>query len=405
MTSTSPARPNSLTTPEGAREADPRGGCAGARDGHLRRSAEFLEFAQAAGGFGVYDLDLASGGISGTPLYFELIGLRNRDQWVSREEWVATIHPEDLEADVVELGAAIDLGSSYQSEYRALLVSGEMRWLASRGEVIRDADGNPARIVGTLSDITQRKQLEEKLRYATESLDIAQAAAGLATFDFNIALNSHVCSANFCSLLGLPPSTPLDDLNRLLARVHPDDAARSRSAPLETTPEDPSYRCQYRVMLDGGGHRWIGEKATVTRDKSGKVARITGAIVDISDLKRAEAALDSAEARLERAVRGTQDGLWEIDMVTDTLWFGPHFEEMLGYSFGELSESRERYRAMIHPEDREMVRAIVQNHLEHGAIYDVEYRAQHKAGHYEWLPSRAQSERPADGRALRVAGS
>ncbi|HEY4444438.1 MAG TPA: PAS domain-containing protein [Steroidobacteraceae bacterium] len=371
----------------------------------MRRSAEYLEFAQAAGGFGVFDLDLVSGGITGTPLFFDLIGLPRRDETLTREEWVATIHPEDLEAVVVELGAAIDLGTQYQSEYRTLNLNGEVHWLASRGQIVNDADGRPARVVGTLSDITARKQLEEKLRYATDSLNIAQAAAGVATFDFNFARNTRMCSDNFHPLLGIPPSTRLGDLDSLLERVHPDDVARCRSAPLETTPEDPTYRCQYRVMLDGGGQRWIGEKATVTRGKSGEVVRITGAIVDISDLKRAEAALDSAEARLERAVRGTQDGLWEIDLVTDTLWFGPHFEELLGYGVGELTESRELYRAMIHPEDREMVNAIVRNHLEHGAIYDLEYRVRHKAGHFEWLRSRAQAERAPDGTPLRVAGS
>jgi PAS domain S-box-containing protein len=371
----------------------------------MRKSADFLDFAVAAGGFGVFDLDLVSGNIGGTPLFFDLIGLRRRDETLTREEWVATIHPEDLEAVAMELGAAIDSGTKYQAEYRALMANGEIRWLAGSGEIVNDAEGRPARVVGTISDITARKQLEEKLRYATASLNIAQGAAGVATFDFNFDRNSRICSDNFHHLLGIPPSTRLDDLNLLLSRVHPDDVELSRSKPLETTPDDPTYRCQYRVVLDDGSQRWIGEKATVTHDKSGRVVRVTGAIVDISDLKRAEAALDSAEARLERAVLGTQDGLWEIDLVTDTLWFGPHFEEMLGYGVGELSESRERYRAMIHPEDREMVRAIVQNHLEHGAIYDVEYRAQHKAGHYEWLRSRAQSERAADGTALRVAGS
>ena len=50
---------------------------------------------------------------------------------------------------------------------------------------------------------------------------------------------------------------------------------------------------------DGGGERWIGEKATVSRGRSGEVARITGAIIDISDLKRTEAALDSIEGRYE----------------------------------------------------------------------------------------------------------
>jgi two-component system, sensor histidine kinase and response regulator len=366
---------------------------------------EILEFAQIAGGFGVFDVNLATGDISGTALFFELIGLPSRDLTLKRDEWVATIHPEDLESVVLTLGAAIDTGTRYECEYRALLSNGDVRWLANRGQVLNDAEGRPARTIGTISDITERKQLEEKLRCATESLNIAQTAAGLATFDFNFGRNTRICSDNFHTLLGIPPSTKLDDLNLLLTRVHRDDVVRARGAPLDTTAEEPSYRCEYRVTLDGGEERWIGEKATVSRGPSGEIVRIAGAIVDISDLKRTEAALDSAEARLERAIRGTQDGLWEIDLVTDTVWFGPHFEEMLGYAVGELSESRERYRTMIHPEDREMVRAIVQNHLEHGAVYDVEYRAQHKAGHYEWLRSRAQSERAADGTPLRVAGS
>src|SRR5260370_1398587 len=89
----------------------------------MRRSAEFLEFAQAAGGFGVFDLDLVTGGISGTPLFFDLIGLAHGDETLTREEWVATIHPEDLEAVVVELGAAIDSRIPYQSEYRTLTLT------------------------------------------------------------------------------------------------------------------------------------------------------------------------------------------------------------------------------------------------------------------------------------------
>src|SRR5882724_9667622 len=86
----------------------------------MRRSADFLEFAAAAGGFGVFDLDLGTSAIRGTPLFFDLIGLGTGGETLTREEWVATIHPEDLEAVVVELGAAIDLRSPYQSEYRAL---------------------------------------------------------------------------------------------------------------------------------------------------------------------------------------------------------------------------------------------------------------------------------------------
>jgi two-component system sensor histidine kinase/response regulator len=371
----------------------------------MRPTSDFLEFAQAAGGFGIFDLDLANGDISGTPLFFDLIGLPPGRGVLTREEWVAAIHPDDLEPVVLELGAAIDSSVRHQSEYRILTLAGDIRWLASRGEVVKDTAGQAARIVGTISDITERKQLEEKLRDATESLNIAQAAAGLATFDFNLGHNTRICSANFRSLLGIPASTPLDDLNLTVCRVHPDDVARRRAAPLETTPEDPSYRCEYRVLLDDGAERWIGEKATVTRAKSGEVTRITGAVVDISDLKRTEAALDSTQSRLERAVRGTQDGLWEIDLLTDAPWFGLRFEEMLGYTVGDLSASREVFQALMHPDDSDKVRQTLENHLQHHATYDVEFRARHKDGHYEWLRSRAQAERAPDGTPLRLAGS
>ncbi len=276
-----------------------------------RRSSDFLESAQAAGGFGVFDLDLLTGDITGTPFFFELIGQFGRGP-LTREQWVGTIHPEDLEAVVLALGAAIDLGTKYQCEYRTLLLSGKARWLASRGEVLKGPDGQPARAIGTITDVTERKELEEKLGYATESLNIAQAAAGLATFDFNFRRNSRICSDNFHMLLGIPPSTKLDDLSLLLSRVHPDDAARSRSAPLETTPDEPSYRCEYRVMLDGGGERWIAEKATVSWGPSGEMTRITGAIVDISDRKRAEQATLDAKLGAEAANRAKSNFLANV---------------------------------------------------------------------------------------------
>ena len=69
-------------------------------DTAVRRSAEFLEFAQAAGGFGVFELNLVTGNIKGTSLFFELIGLECRDMSLTREEWLASIHPEDLEGVV-----------------------------------------------------------------------------------------------------------------------------------------------------------------------------------------------------------------------------------------------------------------------------------------------------------------
>jgi two-component system, sensor histidine kinase and response regulator len=373
-------------------------------EGSWRRSTEFLEFAQAAGGFGVFELNLVTGDIKGTSLFFELIGLECRDLCLTREEWLASVHPDDLENVVHALSDAVASGSGYETEYRTLTAAGEVRWLAGRGQVLLGGEGYDSRAIGTITDITERKQLEDRLHYATESLNIAQTAAGVATFDFDFRRNSRICSDNFRELLDIPPETPLDDLNRALARVHPDDFAHVRSAPLETTTADPYYRCEYRVLLEDG-ERWIGEKAKVSRGPSGEVERIIGAIVDISDLKRTKAELGSVEIRLERALRGTQDGLWEIDLLTNVSWYGLRFGELLGYSVEELGSSHEQFITLIHPLDRDRLAVSLQNHLEHHAVYDLEFRVRHKAGHYEWMRARGQAERAADGTPLRLAGA
>ncbi len=375
------------------------------RETQLRRSSEFLEFAQAAGGFGVFHLDLVSAQMSGTPLFFELSGLENRRAPFTREQWLATIHPEDFELMVHTLNAAIRDGVKFESEYRSLRLAGEPRWLACRGQILNDAEGFPARAIGTVTDVTDRKRLEETLRYATHSLNLAQAVAGIATMDLDFRRKSWITSDNFQQLLGISASAPLDNLQGLLAAVHPDDRERIRRIPFETTAENPSFRCEFRVLLPDGGECWIAETASVLLGGAGEILRLTGSLVDITHLKRAEAALDSVEKRLARTMRATRDGVWEVDVQSTQTWMGPRFEELLGYELGELGHSRDRFRELIHPDERDATLKTVENHLAHDTPFDIEVRMRHKAGHYEWMRLRAQAEHNAAGEPTWLAGS
>jgi PAS domain S-box-containing protein len=371
----------------------------------LRRSSEFLEFAQAAGGFGVFDLDLVTDRIFATPLFFELLGLAGGHALFRRDEWMATVHREDVDGLVSTLSAAVDAGGGFQCEYRSVPVNFNVRWLALRGRVAADAAGIPARAIGTITDITERKQLEESLRYVTESLSVAQTVAGVATMDLDLGRKKCVASKNFQAILGVPDSTRLDDIEGLIAAVHPDDLDMVRRAPFETSAEDRSYRCEYRVILPDGAERWIAQTATVQHDFNDKLSRITGSLVDVTHLKRAEAAVDSLEKRLARTMRATRDGVWELDISNNQMWFGPQFEELLGYGSGELQQSRERFLELMHPADRPAAGNLIDNHLSHGAPFDLEIRVQHRRGNYEWVRLRAQADFSATGQHVWVAGS
>jgi len=262
------------------------------------------------------------------------------------------------------------------------------------------------RLIGTVTDITDRKDLEARLRATSDSLRIAQAAADVATFDLDLRAERGFATDNFFDMLCIPRDTRLDRLGAVLDRVHPDHVDELRRAPYETTPEQPSYRCEYRVLpRDGGGVRWLCEKATVSHDREGRIVRVVGAIVDITELKTTEAVLNHTERRLERAVRSTQDGLWDLDLLTEAAWYGPRFEALLGFEYGELTASQQGIDAIVHPDDRERRAANSRNHLEHNTPYDVELRLRHKQGHYEWVRSRGQAERDANGKPIWIAGS
>jgi PAS domain S-box-containing protein len=375
------------------------------RETQLKRTSEFLRFVQYVGGFGIFELDLGSAEIDATPLFFELIGVEPLGPPFTRHDWLATIHPEDFESVIHALSGALEGGATFEAQYRTLLQDGSVRWLATRGEISNDAAGVPVRLIGTVADITERQHLEASLRQKTESLTIAQTAAGVATLDLNFRRRSWIASDNLHEMLAIPPTTQLNDLNGRLASVHPEDLERVRRAPFETDAAHPCYACEYRVRLPDGGERWIAEKADVAHGPGGEILRITGALIDVTDRKRTEAALTSTEKRLARTMLGTRDGVWELDLATDTLWFGPHFEELLGLQVGELAHSRERLWALVHPEDTERAKQVLADHLTLGTVCDAEVRIRHKAGHYEWMRFRAQGERDAAGRPTWLAGS
>jgi two-component system, sensor histidine kinase and response regulator len=375
------------------------------RESELHRSSEFLRFAQCAGGFGIFDLDLAGAEITATPLFHEIIGIPCYGLSFTRHDWLATVHPEDYEPLVHALGEAIGTGLNFHAEYRSLRENGSVRWIQTRGEIARGADGEPARLIGTVTDVTGRKQLEESLRRKTESLTIAQTVAGVATMDLHFKRRSWICSDNFHELLGLSPTLQLNDLNGRLMCVHPDDVERVRRAPFETTPEQPAYRCEYRLRLPDGTERWVAEKAKVEHGRGGELLRIMGALSDVTELKRTEAALTSTEKRLARTMLGTRDGVWELEVQKDKIWFGPRFEELLGYVSGELEHSRERFEALIHADDLDTAHNALSKQLASDTVLDVEVRARHKQGHYEWVRLRGQVERDEMQLPFWIAGS
>ncbi|MEN8177002.1 MAG: diguanylate cyclase [Pseudomonadota bacterium] len=81
------------------------------------------------------------------------------------EDFLAAIYPEDIEDVLTAIDNAIEGGELFDLEFRIMQTNGTVRWISTQGEVINDSTGAPEKMVGTSMDITDRKRLEEKLKF------------------------------------------------------------------------------------------------------------------------------------------------------------------------------------------------------------------------------------------------
>lgn len=178
----------------------------------LRALEQRWGLALESAGFGVWDLDVPAHRVHYSPQWKAMLGYGNEDMPDSTADWRARVHPEDRPGMLHALGAHLrGEAPAYQHEFRLRSADGQWRWVLSRGRVVeRDAAGQPLRAVGTLTDLTDRREAAA-LRLARDRAEAeSQAQAEFLSrmsHEFRTPLNAIL---GFAQLLrqagpGLPP--------------------------------------------------------------------------------------------------------------------------------------------------------------------------------------------------------
>jgi len=145
---------------------------------------------------------------------------------------------------------------------------------------------------------------------------------------------------------------------------------------------------------------------TPVRNKWGRIHRLAGISRDITTLKEAEAALRESEARLNHALEGTQQGLWDWDLATGTMYRSPRWFSLMGRDPATIGPTLDAGLALIHPDDRSQTEAALNAHLE-GRLprFQAEYRLRTGSGEWMWVYDAGMVVAWDDrGRPARMAG-
>lgn len=116
-------------------------------------------------------------------------------------------------------------------------------------------------------------------------------------------------------------------------------------------------------------------------------------------------ALKESENRYRLAIEGTQDGLWDLNLVTNVAFISNNYEKMLGYDPGELPRSGDAWSSLLHPDDIEPAMKSLRKYLsKETEYYESTFRMKAKDGTYRWVVGRGKAEYDDHGKPIRIIG-
>jgi len=287
----------------------------------LRRAELNLSEAQRLSGTGSFRWVVQTGEIELSDEACRIFGYEPKTR-PSLESYYDRIHPEDRESMRRHVEKLIEDRQEWQIERRLLLPDGTLKHVRIMAHSSKVEDGTTTELIGAVMDVTATKRAEqaEALALANERLELAMRGSRVGIFDFDVRGGSMheapLYQVNIWESLGYSPepSNAAGDGSRYHPdRWHPDD----RSHVFETMDaivrgEADDFDMESRLYHRDGSVWWRINRGVAVRDDAGKVVRIIGTSVDISDRKELEEELRRSVATAEAANRAKDDFLANV---------------------------------------------------------------------------------------------
>src|SRR5215471_2228880 len=248
-----------------------------------------LDFAGKISGIGLFTYDHATRKLQFSPGLAVIYGLPEESVEISRENWRARVHPDDLpRLDAIGYRALANKETELVLEFR-ILRDGEVRWIESRVLISYNEVGRAVRRIGAQVDVTERKRAEDALAERNAQLALAGRAAQVGVYTYDVNKGAMLISEGYAAIHGLPGGTTETSYSEWRARVHPEDLDRAEA------PRDQAFadrqkedKAEYRIVLPTGEVRWIERRGSISYGEDGRPEREIGANIDVTERKRAE---------------------------------------------------------------------------------------------------------------------
>ncbi len=348
----------------------------------INAGEERLELVLGGTADAVWDWDLRNNRVFFSQGFREMLGYESEKIFRENFFFQTALHPDDRGRVMKAQDAHLLHRTPFGEDYRLRCRDGSYRWLRGRGQALWDEQGHAYRYAGSITDLTREKLAEAAQRESEQRLYYAVRGSSDGIWDWDRVRDYYYISPRFKELLGYRDDEMPNLRSSFLDALHPDDRRLVEEAVRTHFALSVPYDIEYRMRRKDGSFRWFRGRGQAVWDEAGNVVRFSGATMDISEQKQAEAEihglLTEKQALLDNALVG-------IVMLRERTFVSCNrrFEELFGYAPGELIGS---ITAILYPSREEFERAghEMYDPLIRGENYSGERQMRRRDGSLFW---------------------
>lgn len=354
----------------------------------LRASEERWQLAIQGTNDGIWDWHIPTNEVFFSSRWKSMLGFADDEINHHLEEWSKRVHPDDLPAVMAAVQAHFDQQTPfYLSEHRVQCKDGSYKWMLDRGQALWDEAGNVVRMVGSYTDITERKEAELALQESEARFQAFMQNAPVLAWIVDAEGTLLYANPAFLAIIPCPADQAIGQSLRDLFPaefvedyLHNNQHVLESNQVLETLASAPAS--------DGSLRQYLVRKFPLHHQAT-STTWVGGIAFDITDRQQAEAALRQSEERFRQIAETIEDVFFINSPDLQRLdYISPAYETIWGRSCAQLYAHPESWFEAIHPDDRDRISHAIKQQIK-GAPFQEEYRIVRPDGTVRWIFSRA----------------
>jgi PAS domain S-box-containing protein len=246
------------------------------------------------------------------------------------------------------------------------------------------------------------QQTEAELRQSEARLLLALEASQMGIWDWDMTTGNITWSSGHEQLFGLAPNTFDGRYETFNDRLHPDDRDSLNQAVESALQEHSTYHHEFRVVWPDGTTHWIAGKGRASYH-DGQAVRMTGTIVDISDRKQMEAALQKSQQRYQILTEASPVGIFHTDAIGNCLYVNDRWSKIAGIPLSRALG--EGWVSALYGDDRQQIFDKWSQSAQENRPFRQEYRFQSPNGTITWVFGQAVAEKNSAGDVIGYVGT